>query len=98
MLVDSRQNPVRAAMKRDLFAEYAVEWVFRMGNGPQCGRVAELAKRVRCNLARSVGLSTRDAVSQSFKPNDTLRILGQELKCSNGGQKVNPVEAGNGLV
>jgi hypothetical protein len=43
-------------------------------------------------------LSARDTVRQSLKPNDTLRILRQELKSGNSRQKVNPVEAGDGRV
>jgi hypothetical protein len=85
-------------MKGHLLAEDAVEGVLRVGNRPQCRRIAEFTKQVRCNLTRSVGLYARDTVRQGLKPNDTLRILRQELKSGNGRQKVNAVEAGDGRV
>jgi hypothetical protein len=41
-------------------------------------------------------LYARDTVRQGLKPNDTLRILRQELKSGDSRQKINPVEAGDG--
>jgi hypothetical protein len=85
-------------MKGHLFAENAVKGIFCVCNRSQCRRIAKVTERMRRNPVRSFGLSGRNAVGQSLKPNDTLRILRQELKSGNGRQEVNPVEAGNGCV